>query len=817
PSGSISSYEWSKTSGPSGEVITSPGSVATTVTGLAEGVYTFELKVTDNNGGISTASVTITVKAAPLPPVADAGADKTITLPDNSISLDGSGSTAPSGSISSYEWSKTSGPSGEVITSPGSVATTVTGLAEGVYAFELKVTDNNGGTSTASVTITVKAAPLPPVADAGIAQTITLPDNSVSLDGSGSTAPSGSISSYAWSKTSGPSGEVITSPGSAATTVTGLAEGVYTFELRVTDDNGATSTASVSITVKAAPLPPVADAGVAQTITLPDNSVTLNGSGSSASAGNSIISYHWSKINGPAEGAIADAGGISTTVTGLIAGTYKFQLEVTDDKGGTATATMTVTVNAAPPPPVADAGNDQTITLPANSTSLDGSKSTASGGSITNYEWSKVSGPSGGNITNAFQATSAVTGLSEGKYQFRLTVTDNRGVVASATVFITVKAAPLPPVANAGNAQTIILPANSVTLDGTRSSAPAGQIKSYTWSKVSGPSGGAINNAANAVTAVDGLIAGTYVFQLKITDNNGNSATASVTVIVNPAPVKPPVADAGNNFSVQLPVGILQLDGSHSYAPGGSITGYQWIKIAGPGSVMIINSNAATPGIQAVEAGEYIFRLTVTDSNGSTASAEVTVDVISADIVVPPPVANAGQAIVLTLPENEVMLDGSGSHVQSGSIESYNWRMITGPSPAFIEYPNDELMIASGLIEGEYEFELTVTDDKGRSGKATVKVVINNAGARRDLTPVVKVFPNPVYTTALIELQDPAKGRTSIDLYDINGKKVLRNEFVKDDRYVNHQLDMASLPKGVYFLQIIIDYQYKSVVRIVKL
>src|SRR5690606_39926071 len=114
--------------------------------------------------------------------------------------------------ISSYVWSKSSGPSGGSISASNSAVTTVMGFAEGVYVFEVTVKDNNGGTSTASVTITVKAAPLPPVADAGIAQTITLPANSVTLDGSGSTAPSGSISSYAWNKVSGPSGESISTP-----------------------------------------------------------------------------------------------------------------------------------------------------------------------------------------------------------------------------------------------------------------------------------------------------------------------------------------------------------------------------------------------------------------------------------------------------------------------------------------------------------------------------------------------------------------------------------------------------------------------------
>jgi hypothetical protein len=438
------------------------------------------------------------------------------------------------------------------------------------------------------------------------------------------------------------------------------------------------------------------------------------------------------------------------------------------------------------------------------------------GSGIVSYEWSKVSGPSGGNIISPSEAICSVTKLVEGKYQFRLKVTDGSGGVSESTVFIMVKAAPLPPIANAGNTQTIILPANSITLNGTNSSAPEAQIKSYAWSKISGPSG-TINDASGAVTTVNGLVAGIYVFQLKITDSNGNSATASVTVIVNPAPVKPPVADAGNNFSVQLPLDILLLDGSRSYAPDGSITQYKWMKISGPGSVMIINSNSATPGIQAAEAGKYIFRLTVTDSNGSTAVADVSVEVISEDTVVPPPIANAGQAVILTLPENEVLLDGSASYVQSGRIELYTWHMISGPSPAIMEYPNEELVIASGLIAGEYEFELTVTDDKGRTGKTTVKVVVNNAGARRDLSPVVKIFPNPVYGTALLELQDPAKGRTSISLYDVTGKMVLRKEFVKDDMYVNQQLDMSKFQKGVYFVEIIIDYQYKSIVRIVKL
>src|SRR5690606_20761152 len=155
-------YEWSRVSGPSGATITASNKIGSASCREREGVYVFELTVTDNNGARSTASVTVTVKAAPLPPVADAGSGQSITLPINTITLDGSGSTAPSGSISSYEWSRVSGPSGATITASNRRVTTASGLTEDVYVFELTVTDNNGARSTASVTVTVKAAPLPP-------------------------------------------------------------------------------------------------------------------------------------------------------------------------------------------------------------------------------------------------------------------------------------------------------------------------------------------------------------------------------------------------------------------------------------------------------------------------------------------------------------------------------------------------------------------------------------------------------------------------------------------------------------------------------
>src|SRR5436190_2816314 len=183
-----------------------------------------------------------------------------------------------------------------------------------------------------------------PTANAGADQTTT--STSVTLNGSGSD-PDGSIASYAWSKVSG-SGGTITSPSSASTTVTGLSAGTYTFRLTVTDDKGATASDDVNVTVNSLPpppnQPPTANAGPDQTINFPVlRSATLSGSGSDPDG--SIVSYSWSKVSGIG-GNITSPNSASTTVTGLVVGTYIFRLTVTDDKGATDTDDVTITVRA---------------------------------------------------------------------------------------------------------------------------------------------------------------------------------------------------------------------------------------------------------------------------------------------------------------------------------------------------------------------------------------------------------------------------------------------------------------------------------------
>jgi hypothetical protein len=73
-------------------------------------VYRFELKVTDNSGGVArdTLQVTVAPPANQLP-IAFAGADQSITLPLNSAALSGSGTDAD-GTIASYRWTRLQDP-----------------------------------------------------------------------------------------------------------------------------------------------------------------------------------------------------------------------------------------------------------------------------------------------------------------------------------------------------------------------------------------------------------------------------------------------------------------------------------------------------------------------------------------------------------------------------------------------------------------------------------------------------------------------------------------------------------------------------------
>lgn len=171
-------------------------------------------------------------------------------LPENSVTLDGSLSTDDH-EITSWEWTK----------DPSDVSKAVdmqdtrkpylklSNLEEGIYTFVLKVTDASNQSNTAKVSVFVKRpSNKPPEANAGLNQTITLPQSWATLNATNSTHEV-KISSYDWKQISGPTSSNILNKNAAIANATGLTIGLYTFELFIIDESNNNSTSKITVKV----------------------------------------------------------------------------------------------------------------------------------------------------------------------------------------------------------------------------------------------------------------------------------------------------------------------------------------------------------------------------------------------------------------------------------------------------------------------------------------------------------------------------------------------------------------------------------------
>ncbi|KKT18850.1 MAG: Cell wall/surface repeat protein, partial [Candidatus Nomurabacteria bacterium GW2011_GWB1_43_7] len=125
----------------------------------AAGTYAYYVQCRNTTYTTVTATsnqIIVNVNAAP---TANAGVDKSITLPTSSVSVTGT-ATDSDGTIASTSWSKVSGPSTYSISSPSSLTTNITGLTTaGTYVFRLTATDNGGLTDTDDMQVVVNVSP----------------------------------------------------------------------------------------------------------------------------------------------------------------------------------------------------------------------------------------------------------------------------------------------------------------------------------------------------------------------------------------------------------------------------------------------------------------------------------------------------------------------------------------------------------------------------------------------------------------------------------------------------------------------------------
>uniref|UniRef100_A0A3P8PY87 PKD domain-containing protein n=1 Tax=Astatotilapia calliptera TaxID=8154 RepID=A0A3P8PY87_ASTCA len=209
-----------------------------------------------------------------------------------------------------------------------------------------------------------------------------------------------------------------------------------------------------------------------------------------------------------------------------------------------------------------------------------------------------------------------------------------------------------------------------------------------------------------------------------------------------------PVAVVGPDRSLSLPVSSLLLNGSGSSDDSG-IVSYRWEAVSGPPGLRLDDTDQPVATASGVRAGRYTFRLTVSDQEGATDSASLTVKVpegerlgvISGSFL---PVAHASGSHSLTLPNNSLVLRGSVTNADQTAVHFLWTRDSQSPAAGDVLYGSDTQpsLYLANLVEGTYLFQLKVTNAQGRSGSATATVEVRpepGGGEQVELEMLVSV------------------------------------------------------------------------------
>ncbi|MCK5415330.1 MAG: PKD domain-containing protein, partial [Thermoplasmata archaeon] len=627
------------------------------------GVKTIKLMIWDDDGATNETSFNITVLNRS--PVAVMTASPLKTTLAKPVHFNGNSSYDPDGTIVNWTWTFGDGYKGygEEVDHIYSVY--------GTYLATLTIRDDTGGINTTGVLITVRNQP--PTASMNISLYTALTGETITFDGSNSSDPENQIANYYWSFGDGESdtGPVVTHAFAD--------DGWYKVRLTVVDQDSTSSFMETSI--KVFNRMPIASAEVDPATVKTLEGVSFSGASSKDEDG-SILWYKWSFGDGKM--------GFGETVVHVFLddGVYSVALTVTDDDGGEAVTTVEVTVvNRAP---FAVAGDDpQTRTgIPVR---LDGRGSYDLDGTISLYHWdfgdeTTADGPV---VTHAFP--------TYGTFLVTLTVTDDDGKTASGNLTVTVEN--VQPVASI-TGDTRILSGEVMELVGTSSYDLDGNIVEYRWDLGDGTGqevGPIIEHSYNKF--------GTYEVTLTVEDDGGLTSSISMVVeVLN----RRPVAVVSASLTV-LPTGdTVDMDGTASSDPDGSVETYTWI--FGDGSVAYGSQVSHVYS----DDGIYMVVLTVTDNDGGTDSNSIFIQVENRQ---PLPALEAPSETSTLV---EVDLNAEGTLDPDGLVSGYYWDFGDGAGD------NGWNVTHVYTTAGTYTIRLTVMDDDGRTATTSVTIEVIN-------------------------------------------------------------------------------------------
>jgi len=202
-------------------------------------------------------------------------------------------------------------------------------------------------------------------------------------------------------------------------------------------------------------------------------------------------------------------------------------------------------------------------------------------------------------------------------------------------------------------------------------------------------------------------MAGIYTFELTVSDGTLSSVdTVNITVVdINP------VANAGEDRTVSKKT-LVELNGTASHDMDGDPLTFSWTQTSGP-SVGLGGGSTPRPTFTPPVRGIYVFRVTVSDGDGGSATNSVEITATNS-----PPVAE-GNAPGSAQKGTPILLSGVTSSDPDGDALAYGWEKVSGPSGSLT---NDDTVTATFTPSeiGRYTFRLTVNDSDGSADNFTI-------------------------------------------------------------------------------------------------
>jgi len=397
---------------------TTTGSLDLATFGLNAGNYIVFVKAVGKASLTNKVSGGVQVTIANQPPTAALSVTNSLTksavtgsiAAPASVTASTAGSTDADGSVvaSTINFGDGSGP-----VSGSSASHTYS--TPGTYTITGTVTDNLGATASKSVAIVIAGSiNQPPTAVIAATPSSAYAPATVSVSAAGSSDPDGAIASSVISFGDGTSASGLTA------SHTFSAAGVYTLTTKVTDNLGASSTASTSVTLKA---PEVIVSSPADGAFLPSQVHVVAGG---------FSGYTVTAMQIYVDGAIAysvNSANLDGTIT-VASGPHTLVVKGWDNAGRNFYKQLAVTINK---PPVAALSLTSGSILPGGSVSASATGSSDPDGTIASTIISFGDGSSATAVSASHQYKVA------GTYTVRATVTDNMGASASASSTVVVK------------------------------------------------------------------------------------------------------------------------------------------------------------------------------------------------------------------------------------------------------------------------------------------------------------------------------------------------------------------------------------------